>query len=59
MSRTQAAGKKKWIKAEKRWEVRSPGLVDEVQMRRDMAAKGVILIGAGADEAPQVYKPLR
>jgi tRNA-splicing ligase RtcB len=59
MSRTQAAGRKKWNKAGKRWEITSPGLVDENRMRRDMAAKGVILIGAGADEAPQVYKPLR
>jgi RNA-splicing ligase RtcB/intein/homing endonuclease len=59
MSRTQAAGKKKWNKSRKRWEISSPGLVDESRMRRDMAAKGVILIGGGADEAPQVYKPLR
>jgi tRNA-splicing ligase RtcB (3'-phosphate/5'-hydroxy nucleic acid ligase) len=59
MSRTQAAGKKKWIKSEKRWEVKSPGLVDEALMRRSMRDKGILLIGAGADEAPQVYKPLR
>jgi tRNA-splicing ligase RtcB (3'-phosphate/5'-hydroxy nucleic acid ligase) len=54
-----AAGKKRWNKAQKRWEITSPGFVDEAQMRRDMAAKGVILVGAGADEALQVYKPLR
>lgn len=59
MSRTQAAGKKKWIKSEKRWEIKSPGLIDENQMRRDMAASGIVLIGGGADEAPQVYKSLR
>ena len=40
MSRTQAAGKKKWNKSRKRWEISSPGLVDESRMRRDMAAKG-------------------
>jgi tRNA-splicing ligase RtcB len=57
MSRTQAAGKKRWIGGKP---VRvSTGAVDEDQMRRDVAGQGVLLFGAGADEAPQVYRPLR
>lgn len=56
MSRTQAAGKSKWIGGQK---VRvSEGLVNEAEMRRRVAANGVILIGGGADEAPECYKKL-
>lgn len=56
LSRTQAAGKfKGW--GDKRVRV-SEGLIDEDQMRRDAADKGVILLGAGADEAPTCYKKL-
>lgn|SRR5690606_24073437 len=56
MSRTQAAGKfKGW--GRKRVQV-SPGLIDEQEMRRTAAAKGVYLFGGGADEAPGCYRKL-
>lgn len=56
MSRTQAAGKfKGWGK--KRHRV-SEGLVDFEKVKVDIVAKGIELRGAGADEAPQVYKRL-
>jgi tRNA-splicing ligase RtcB (3'-phosphate/5'-hydroxy nucleic acid ligase) len=56
MSRTQAAGKKRWVKGKP---VRvSEGLVDWDRVRREMKEKGVELRGGGADEAPEVYKKL-
>lgn len=56
MSRTQAGGKfKGW--GDKRVQV-SKGLVDFDKVKRDMIEKGIELRGAGADEAPQVYKRL-
>lgn len=56
MSRTQAAGKfKGW--GNKRVRV-SEGLVNEEDMRVQVASKGVHLFGAGADESPQCYKKL-
>lgn len=56
MSRTQAAGKfRGW--GRKRVQV-SPGLIDEGEMRRAAAAKGVYLFGGGADEAPGCYRKL-
>ena len=56
MSRTQAAGKfKGW--GEKRVRV-SEGAINENEMREKVAAKGVHLFGAGADEAPDCYKKL-
>lgn len=56
MSRTKAAGKfKGW--GPKRKQV-SPGLIDEHEMRRTAARKGVFLFGGGADEAPGCYKKL-
>lgn len=56
LSRTKAAGKfKGW--GRKRVRV-SPGLIDEDDMRTKMAANGVHLFGAGADEAPECYKKL-
>ena len=55
MSRTQAAGR--WKKDGKR-RVRSGGLIDWDATRRDLAARGIELRGAGADEAPGVYKRL-
>lgn len=58
MSRTQAAGKRKWIKSEKRWEVKSPGLVDFEEVKGRVAERGIVLRGAGPDEAPDVYKKL-
>lgn len=69
MSRTQATGKTKRVKEERtkpdgtkymwtKHEVVSKGLVDMDAVRKDIAEKGIILKGAGADEAPQVYKRL-
>jgi len=56
MSRTKAAGKFKGWGAKK---VRvTPGLIDEDEMRKEAAANGVHLFGAGADEAPGCYKKL-
>lgn len=56
LSRTQAAGKFKGWGA-KRVRV-SEGLINEDEMRRKVAAKGVHLFGAGSDEAPDCYKKL-
>lgn len=61
MSRTQAAGKKKWIRGEdgkKRPEIISPGCVDWNSVKETMKTYHVELRGAGADEAPQCYKNL-
>jgi tRNA-splicing ligase RtcB (3'-phosphate/5'-hydroxy nucleic acid ligase) len=58
MSRTQAAGKRRWRK-DARGETRTGGLVDFEAVKRDLDSRGIILRGAGADEAPQVYRPLR
>ncbi|MGE0451729.1 MAG: RtcB family protein [Vicinamibacterales bacterium] len=99
MSRTQAAGKQRWVKA--RWTCRnyracdffapvsqfergpndalpvcpkcgsklqrsraemrreSNGLVDFDAEKAKLVDRGIILRGAGADEAPPVYRPLR
>ncbi len=94
MSRTQAAGKKKFVKQfecgnyrscdgklpdssrngdgskplcpkcgakmneRKGWEIVSKGAIDFEEVKNDMAKKGIILMGAGADEAPAAYKKL-
>ena len=56
MSRTQAAGKAKWSGGRK---VRvSRGLVDMESVRARIKSQGIELRGAGADEAPEVYKRL-
>lgn len=56
MSRTQAAGKSKWIGGKK---VRDrSGLVHWGNAKEAVANNGTILIGGGADEAPEVYKRL-
>jgi len=39
-------------------EVVRPGRVDFEQVRRRLRERGIVLIGGGADEAPEVYKPL-
>lgn len=96
MSRTQAAGKQKWIKAwccgqrdcdgalpvhntprgadgsnpkcpkcgsrtnKRTWMERlKTGLVDFDAERAKLTERGIVLRGAGADEAPPVYRPLR
>ncbi len=61
LSRTQAAGKKKWIRGEdgyKRLQIVAPGLVDFDLTKQQMILKGVELRGAGADESPECYKDL-
>ena len=56
MSRTQAAGKKRWVQGKP---VRvSEGLVNMAAVRERLDAQGIHLRGAGADEAPEVYKRL-
>jgi tRNA-splicing ligase RtcB len=56
MSRTKAAGKSRFVKGKV---VRlSEGLVNMEAVRKRIAAQGVQLRGAGADEAPEVYKRL-
>ena len=61
MSRTQAAGKKKWMKGEdgKKRPVRvSKGLIDFDFVKNKMKESKIELRGAGADEAPGCYKKL-
>jgi tRNA-splicing ligase RtcB len=55
MSRTEAAGKRKWGKGRAK---SSGGRVDWENVRKVVAQKGVQLRGGAADEAPQVYKNL-
>jgi tRNA-splicing ligase RtcB (3'-phosphate/5'-hydroxy nucleic acid ligase) len=56
MSRTQAAGKVKWIKGKP--ERVGKGLVDWDAVRQRARKMEVELRGGGADEAPEVYKDL-
>jgi tRNA-splicing ligase RtcB len=56
MSRTQAAGKSRWIKGKKT--KISEGEVDFGSVKERIKSQGTILKGAGADEAPEVYKKL-
>lgn len=70
MSRTKAAGK--WRKQTvertapdgstytKKIRVRdeTTAAVDWRQAQADLAARGIVVLGSGADEAPEVYKPL-
>jgi tRNA-splicing ligase RtcB len=61
MSRTQAAGKTKWIRNEeghKRPVTVGKGLIDFDEVKADMVANKIELRGAGADEAPGAYKKL-
>ncbi len=62
LSRTQAAGKKKWIRGEdgkKRPQIVAKGQVDFDKVKEQMKGKDIALFGAGADEAPQCYKNLQ
>jgi len=54
MSRTAAAGKRKW----KTGRVLSPGRVTSDMMQEWIGRKGVILRGGGLDESPHVYRRL-
>jgi tRNA-splicing ligase RtcB len=56
MSRSQAAGKRRRRKGG--WEVVRPGLVDWPAVRARLRAQGIVVVGGGADEAPEVYKRL-
>jgi tRNA-splicing ligase RtcB len=56
MSRTQAAGKMRWINGVPTRVTK--GTVDWETVQLEMMEKGVELRGGGADEAPEVYKPL-
>ena len=61
MSRTEAAGKKKWIKGEdgvKRPTRIAKGKVDFDAVKLQMKERKIELRGAGADEAPMCYKNL-
>jgi tRNA-splicing ligase RtcB len=53
MSRTQAAGKMNW-----KTRTRSGGEITPEMMHERVRAAGVVLRGAGTDEAPQAYKHL-
>jgi tRNA-splicing ligase RtcB len=63
MSRTQAAGKQKWLSdpvtGKKRPQRVGKGLVDFDVEKAKLEGQGVILRGAGADEAPPVYRKLQ
>ncbi len=61
MSRTKAAGKRKWVKGADGSRIQTivtPGLVDWDKVRRQIKAQGIELRGSGADEAPEAYKRL-
>lgn len=61
MSRTQAAGKKKWLRGEdgkKRPIIVKPGLVNWDDVRNKLEERNIELRGGGADEAPEAYKDL-
>lgn len=57
MSRTQAAGKSKWVKG-KRINL-GGGLINFADVQHTMREHNVVLRGAGADEAPGAYKSLK
>jgi tRNA-splicing ligase RtcB len=54
MSRTEAAGKRKW----KTGEIIRPGRISPEMMREWVDCKGVVLRGGGLDESPHVYRRL-
>jgi tRNA-splicing ligase RtcB (3'-phosphate/5'-hydroxy nucleic acid ligase) len=60
MSRTQAAGKRRWVKRGGRrvQEVLRPGKVSRRMMLEWLEREGVELRGAGTDESPHVYRRL-
>jgi tRNA-splicing ligase RtcB (3'-phosphate/5'-hydroxy nucleic acid ligase) len=62
MSRTEAAGKKKWIPdpvtGKKRPQIVAKGKVDFDEVKATMKQRKVQLRGAGPDESPQCYKKL-
>jgi tRNA-splicing ligase RtcB (3'-phosphate/5'-hydroxy nucleic acid ligase) len=64
MSRSQAAGRFRWRKHVvdgKKVRVREqvkPGVVDWPAVQERLRSQGIVLVGGGADEAPEVYKRL-
>ncbi|MDP9371856.1 MAG: RtcB family protein [Chloroflexota bacterium] len=61
MSRTKAAGKRKWLPGpdgRKRPRVVAPGAVSPEMMRAWLEREGVVLRGGGLDESPHVYRRL-
>jgi len=56
LSRTQAAGKRRWVKGKRKH--LSKGVIDFNEVRSEMKQRGIELRGGGADEAPEVYKKL-
>lgn len=56
LSRTQAAGKRRWKKG--RLVSVSGGVVNFHKVKEDIRKKGIELRGGGPDEAPEVYKSL-
>lgn len=62
MSRTQAAGKRRWVRdpqtGRKSPRIVSAGAVDWRATVAELRGSGLVLRGGGADEAPQVYKRL-
>lgn len=61
MSRTQAAGKRRWVREGGRKVLRTvkEGQISRAMMQERVKAAGVELRGAGTDESPHVYRPLR
>jgi tRNA-splicing ligase RtcB len=64
MSRSQAAGRFRWRKHVvdgKKVRVREqvkPGAVDWAAVQERLRSQGIVLVGGGADEAPEAYKRL-
>ncbi len=60
MSRTQAAGKRRWVRKGRRRvpHVISPGRITRQMMMEWLAREGVQLRGGGLDESPHVYRRL-
>jgi tRNA-splicing ligase RtcB (3'-phosphate/5'-hydroxy nucleic acid ligase) len=60
MSRTQAAGKRRWVKQGGRrvQEIVRPGLISREMMQESLRREGVELRGGGTDESPHVYRRL-
>jgi tRNA-splicing ligase RtcB (3'-phosphate/5'-hydroxy nucleic acid ligase) len=60
MSRSQAAGRVRRRRVGNQWvhEQVKPGLVDWPAVQERLRRQGIVLVGGGADEAPEVYKRL-
>lgn len=61
MSRSEARGKRKWVKNEsgvKMPKIISDGKVSREMMHKWMESKGIKLRGGGTDESPQAYRRL-